>query len=169
MGEDWKGDATASQHHPVAVSQCLLMIYSCRVVGGWAERRRGAAHPPSSPLISPAVACSVSICTTISSSFLHARADIAHKQRPRFLSVSYFFTKEPDEFETLFSMLCLYTLEKKKKRNNSNLLCFGVWCRGFQVSPSNAWTGSGLQWRPCERPRHRGSSHRPSSFRNRGE
>lgn len=57
MEEDWKGDATASQHHTVFVSQCLLMIYSCRVDGG---------VPLPSPLISPAVACNVSICATIS-------------------------------------------------------------------------------------------------------
>lgn len=31
MKEDGWGDATASQHSPVAVSQCLLMINSCRV------------------------------------------------------------------------------------------------------------------------------------------
>lgn len=29
MKEDKRGDATESQHRPVAVSQCLLMIYSC--------------------------------------------------------------------------------------------------------------------------------------------
>lgn len=33
MKEDGRGDATESQHHPVAVNQCLLMIYSCRVDG----------------------------------------------------------------------------------------------------------------------------------------
>lgn len=50
--KDWKGDATASQHHSVAVSQCLLMIYSCRVDG---EGGHTHCHPLSYQQLWPAM------------------------------------------------------------------------------------------------------------------
>lgn len=57
MKEDKRGDATESQHHPVAVSQCLLMIYSCGDDGeGKKSEQERMAHPLLSLPISPAVA-----------------------------------------------------------------------------------------------------------------
>lgn len=55
MKEDVRGDATDSQHRPVAASLRLLMMNSCRVDGK--NERHTHCHPL---LFSPAAACDVS-------------------------------------------------------------------------------------------------------------
>lgn len=61
MKEDGRGDATASQHHPVAVSEWLLMIYSCGVDGERkemrGEERRGTPTAFPSHLTSCGLQC----------------------------------------------------------------------------------------------------------------
>lgn len=104
MGEDCKGDATASQHHPVAVSQCLLMIYSCRVVGGGlrgGEERHTHRHPLSSHQLWPAVFQSAP--QSAHHFFMQELTLPTNNSLTSYLS-AIFSTKERDEFETFVSV-----------------------------------------------------------------
>lgn len=94
MGEDEKGDATASQHHPLAVSQRLLMIYSCGVVLGGGLRGGGGGS--GTPTVSPSHLASCALhyfnLEHTSSSLLFSRAaptSAANKSPVSSLSLPY--------------------------------------------------------------------------------
>lgn len=98
MKEDGRGDATASQHHPVAVSQCLLMIYSCRVDGERKENEEGRGTPTAIPshLASCGLQCfnlhsnqliiSFSKCYAEKNRVTLYNNDIGHKQQVVFVN-----------------------------------------------------------------------------------